>query len=257
MNILFLSRWFPFPADNGSRQRIAALLAALAALLPTRADAAITKPTSSFYQINGTAPVSGLKLTGYDGKTVYVAIQVTGQATVSIPTKAQTGLALPFGYTSWSGSQIAFTGPVANANAALAAMTIVAGNVAYIKNSTANDVTLNLTAFDNSTGAAYNPANQHFYRYVPGKITGTDALAAAAAAPATLGQAGYLASITSADENAFVVDGRSGRRRAVLEGLPSLERWSGLRGALLGVGARRAQQLEFVPVPGGEQPHSR
>lgn len=30
MNILFLSRWFPFPADNGSRQRIAALLAALA-----------------------------------------------------------------------------------------------------------------------------------------------------------------------------------------------------------------------------------
>jgi glycosyltransferase involved in cell wall biosynthesis len=30
MNILFLSRWFPFPSDNGSRQRIAALLAALA-----------------------------------------------------------------------------------------------------------------------------------------------------------------------------------------------------------------------------------
>jgi glycosyltransferase involved in cell wall biosynthesis len=29
MKILFLSRWFPFPSDNGSRQRVAALLRAL------------------------------------------------------------------------------------------------------------------------------------------------------------------------------------------------------------------------------------
>jgi hypothetical protein len=182
----------------------AALLAAVAALLPVNAQAAITKPTSTFYQINGTAPVSGLKLTGYGSdKTVYVAVKVTGQATVSVPTKAQTGLALPFGYASWSGSEIAFTGPVANANAALAALTITAGNVPFVKNSTANDVSLSFTAFDNSTGAAYNPANQHFYRYIPGKVTGTDALAAAAASSA-LGQTGYLASITSEDENAFV-----------------------------------------------------
>lgn len=192
----------------------AALVAALAALLPTRAEAAIAKPTSSYYQINGFAPVTGLKLTGYDGKTVYVAIRVTGQAIVSVSTPAQAGLSLPFGYTSWSGSQIAFTGPVANANAALKALTVVAPDVPYVKGSTANDVSLSITAFDNSTGAAYNPANQHFYRYVPGKITGTDALAAAATST-ILGQTGYLASITDADENAFVAEKIQGDAGAV------------------------------------------
>ena len=196
----------------------AAILLALTVILPARSDAAVTKATSSYYQLNGTSPVSGLKLTGYDGKNVYVAIQVSGQATVSVPTAAQAGLSLPFGYTSWSGSQVAFTGPAANASAALAALQIVTGNVAYVANSTANDVTLTITAFEQTSGVAYYPQNQHFYQYVATTVpwsavdacvnVGTCTTSAGANALAQqakqLGQTGYLASITDADENAFV-----------------------------------------------------
>ena len=58
---------------------------------------------------------------------------------------------------------------------------------------------------EQQAGVAYNPANQHFYKYVAGKITGTDALAAGAAST-QLGMTGYLASITDAGENTFVAE---------------------------------------------------
>lgn len=197
----------------------ALMLTLLAVALPARSHGAVTKATSSYYQINGTSPVSGLKLTGYDGKNVYVAVQVTGaSATVSVPTAAQAGLTLPFGYTSFSGSQIAFTGPAANANAALKALTIVSPNIPYAATGNANDVTLTVTAFEEKAGLTYYPQNQHFYRFVEGKVPWTavtcqtesatcvsSAGAKALAAQSTeLGQTGYLATITDAGENDFV-----------------------------------------------------
>ena len=199
------------PLRSSWKLVVAAALLALAVIVPS-ASAKVSKATSSYYQLNGTSPVTGITLSGYTGKNVYVGVQVTGAATVAVPTKQQTGLSLPFGYSSFSGSQIAFTGPAANAGAALAALTISAGNLPYDAKGTTNDVSLTVTAFEQQPGAAYNPANQHFYKFVAGKITGTDAFAAAAAA-STLGQTGYLAAITDEDENSFVaqkIQGDSG-----------------------------------------------
>lgn len=199
------------PLRSSRKLVVAAALLALAVIVPS-ASAKVSKATSSYYQLNGTSPVTGITLSGYTGKNVYVGVQVTGAATVAVPTKQQTGLSLPFGYSSFSGSQIAFTGPAANAAAALAALTVSAGNLPYDAKGTTNDISLTVTAFEQQPGAAYNPANQHFYKFVAGKVTGTDAFAAAAAA-STLGQTGYLASITDEDENAFVaqkIQGDSG-----------------------------------------------
>ena len=58
-------------------------------------------------------------------------------------------------------------------------------------------------AFAQKDGVAYNPANAHFYKFVPGKITGTNAFAGAAGL-SEMGLTGYLTSITSSDENDFV-----------------------------------------------------
>jgi hypothetical protein len=194
----------PYPLRASWKLVAAAALLVLAVITPS-ASAKVTQATSSFYQLNGTAPVTGFTLSGYTGKNVYVGVQVTGAATVAVPTAQQTGLALPFGYSSFSGSQIAFTGPATNAAAALAALTISAGNVPYDAKGTTNDISLTVTAFEQQAGVAYNPANQHFYKYVAGKITGTDALAAGAAST-QLGMTGYLASITDAGENTFVAE---------------------------------------------------
>ena len=193
------------PLRSSWKLVVAAALLALAVIAPS-ASAKVTKATSEYYQLNGTAPVTGFTLSGYTGKNVYVGVQVTGAATVAVPTAQQTGLALPFGYSSFSGSQIAFTGPAANANAALAAMTISAGNLPFDAKGTTNDISLTITAFEQQAASvAYNPANQHFYQFVAGKITGTNAFAAAGTT-STLGQASYLASITDAEENTFVAE---------------------------------------------------
>jgi hypothetical protein len=50
-----------------------------------------------------------------------------------------------------------------------------------------------------------NPANGHYYLFVGTLVTAEEAFAAAAAT-SYLGQPGYLATVTSADENAFVSD---------------------------------------------------
>ena len=207
------------PLRSSWKLVVAAALLALAVIAPSAASAKVTKATSEYYQLNGTAPVTGFTLSGYTGKNVYVGVQVTGAATVAVPTAQQTGLSLPFGYSSFSGSQIAFTGPAANAAAALAALTISAGNLPYDAKGTTNDISLSVTAFEPQAGVTYNPANQHFYQYVAGKVpwsastctvsancpgsTGANALALAAS---QLGQTGYLASITDADENSFVAN---------------------------------------------------
>lgn len=94
---------------------------------------------------------------------------------------------------------------MANANAALQALQTTQPNRPYVDKpgDRSLDVNITITVFDAAAGLTYNPTNRHFYSYVPGKLTGTNAFAAAAATT-QLGLTGYLASITDAEENAFV-----------------------------------------------------
>ena len=186
------------------RKPILALVAASAALVPalaltSSASAAVSTSSSKYFLQGGSSPVKDIKVSGYDGKSVYVAVRSnTGSVSVS----KTTGLSLPFGYSSFTGGagtngSIAFTGSQTDVNAALATLQL------NVSSTSVTSAAVSVTAFDNGNGLAYNPANQHFFKFVPGTITGNDASTNAGNAR-ELGLTGYLASITSEEENDFV-----------------------------------------------------
>lgn len=188
---------------------VATALLALAVIIPASANAktGIQKATSAYYQLGQNAPISGIKIYGRPStSSVFVAVRAS-HGILAIPTAKTTGLTLSYGYTAFAGQDFSFTGTAAAANTALAAMTTQQPNRPYVSTpgDTSLDVNVTVTVFDAVAGLTYNPANQHFYSYVPGKITGTNAFAAAAATT-TLGQTGYLASITDSAENTFVAE---------------------------------------------------
>jgi len=115
--------------------------------------------------------------------------------TFALPTT--TGLTPGFGYNFSGGkTQISFTGTMANANAALAAMTVSTG-------STNGTITIRVTASVNTSNVYYNPINGHYYKYVSTYRLAKDAITAAES-DVLYGVKGYLATITSAQEQAFI-----------------------------------------------------
>jgi hypothetical protein len=115
--------------------------------------------------------------------------------TFSLP--LTTGLTAGFGYNFVGGkTQISFTGTMANANAALAAMTVSTG-------STNGTITIRVTASVNTSGVYYNPINGHYYKHVTSLQFANDAITAAEN-DVLYGVKGYLATITSAQEQAFI-----------------------------------------------------
>jgi hypothetical protein len=115
--------------------------------------------------------------------------------TFALPTT--TGLTAGFGYNFSGGkTQISFTGTMANANAALADMTVSTG-------STNGTITIRVTASVNTANVYYNPINGHYYKYVDTYRLAKDAITAAEN-DVLFGVKGYLATITSAQEQAFI-----------------------------------------------------
>ena len=120
-----------------------------------------------------------------------------------------TRLTAGYGYNfTGNKTQISFTGKQADANSALAAMTVTTG-------SNNGDVEIRVSASLSTADVYFNPVNGHYYEYVSTPAT-TDCLAGTsgatcitniedAIAPKTLhGAQGYWATITSEQENAFV-----------------------------------------------------
>ncbi|MGA1078337.1 MAG: fibronectin type III domain-containing protein, partial [Nitriliruptoraceae bacterium] len=124
--------------------------------------------------------------------------------TFALPTT--TGLTAGAGYTlGGAKTQLSFTATQADANAALAAMTVTTGT-------TAGEVTIRVAASEQRAGVYYNPINGHYYEYVADT---TYAYSSADPANSALdladeselfGVRGYLATITSAQEQAFVFE---------------------------------------------------
>jgi hypothetical protein len=108
-----------------------------------------------------------------------------------------TGLTPASGFTlTGNKARLVFTGTQANINAALATLRINTGT-------TAGSVQISVSATVNPPGYYYNPINGHFYLPV---TPGASYTAARAAALLTTfkGQTGYLLTLTSADEDAFI-----------------------------------------------------
>lgn len=135
-----------------NRKSLVALVATSAVLVPvgafaSTASAAVTKSSSKYFLQGGTAPVKDITVSGYDGKTVYVAVSTNQGLAGNVSVSTTTGLTLPFGYSSFSGSSIAFTGTQAAVNAALASLQASAP-------STATDLSVKVTAFEQKDGLA-------------------------------------------------------------------------------------------------------
>ena len=160
----------------------------------------ITKPTARKFELNLTGQAcSGFVLNGFTSTDILLAsigfINPPTGTTFSLTTT--TGLTASSGFTlSGNKSKLVFTGTQANINAALATLKINTGTVA-------GSVQVSVSATINPTGFYYNPINGHFYKPIP---TGAYYTAARAASLLTTfkGQTGYLVTITSADEDAFI-----------------------------------------------------
>lgn len=159
---------------------------------------AATPATTKYYNAGSATTVNGITVSGLQGQDVYAAITTDQPAVATVAVTMTTDIRLAFGYSKFSGSEIAFTGRQEAINAALASLTLT-----MPASATSSAVKIKTTFFRYTEGLAYNPQNQHFYRFVQGKISGTNAFAAAATQK-EFGLTGYLASITSSDENSFV-----------------------------------------------------
>jgi hypothetical protein len=160
----------------------------------------ITQPLARKFELNVSGQAcSGFVLNGFTSTDVLLAsigfINPPAGTTFNLTTI--TGLTPASGFTlTGNKGRLVFTGTQANINAALASLRINTGT-------TAGSVQISVSATVNPPGFYYNPINGHFYQPV---TTGTTYTAARAASLTTTfkGQQGYLVTITSADEDAFI-----------------------------------------------------
>jgi hypothetical protein len=142
---------------------------------------------------------SGFELTGFSSTaTLLTSISLVNPpsgTTFSLGTT--TGLTAASGFTlSGNKTRLVVTGTMASINTALESLKVNTGSVT-------GDINISVAATVNPTGYYFNGVNGHFYR--PITTTATYTAARAASLLTTFkGQTGYLVTITSADEDAFI-----------------------------------------------------
>lgn len=170
-------------------------------------DLAIAGSTSLSGTVGVAMPITGLQITGATPSSTPVKLLVTS-GTLNLATT--TGLTFTSGGAT--GSVLYFTGTLTNINNALATLT-------YTRGSAGSD-TLEVSLVN--YGEVFFPTNGHLYKFISGSTTWNSANAAAPSQTA-YGTSGYLATITSAEENAFisariVADGWIGASDSASEG---------------------------------------
>ena len=170
------------------------------------ANAETTSPTTitKYFSAGDNTPIKGLAVSGLAGKNVLATITtktISGFATSNtLSLGTTTGLTLSYGFDSFSGTTLSFTGTQENVNIALKTLKL---RVPSNNGNPPSAITLNTMFTEAKDGLVYNAANQHFYKYVEGKIKGSTAFSSAAT-QTEFGLLGYLATINSAEENEFL-----------------------------------------------------
>jgi hypothetical protein len=160
----------------------------------------VTAPDPKSFVVNTTAQdASGFELTGFSA----TATLLTSISLVNPPSGTTfylgttTGLTAASGFTlSGNKTRLVVTGTMASINTALAELKINTGTII-------GDVNISVAATVNPVGYFYNGVNGHFYRPISTGATYTNARAASLLTTFK-GQTGYLVTITSADEDAFI-----------------------------------------------------
>lgn len=151
------------------------------------AELTITSGTNATTTPNVATSITGFQIVGPSTDTTPVKL-LASYGTLAMGTT--TGLTFT---GSPTGSVLYFSGTVANINAALATLT-------YTRASTGSD-TLEISLVP--PGEAFSVDNGHLYKFIESDSTWDQALVAATQ-QTLYGVTGYLATITSADENAFI-----------------------------------------------------
>ncbi|HEY1041389.1 MAG TPA: Ig-like domain-containing protein [Candidatus Paceibacterota bacterium] len=189
---------------------LAPLLMIVGSFFTTTAASAAVELTGS-NSFTGTTsvamPITDLQLTGSSGSPVPVKLLVTN-GTLSLGTTTN----ITFTSGGNNASALYFSGTVADINAALASLT-------YTRGSAGSD-TLEVSLVN--PGEVFFPDNGHLYKFISGSINWNSAKTAAEALT-EYGVSGYLVTVTSSAENAFVAarlgaDGWMGASDAALEG---------------------------------------
>ena len=160
----------------------------------------VTAPDPKSFVVNTTGQdASGFELTGFSA----TATLLTSISLVNPPSgttfylNTTTGLTAASGFTlSGNKTRLVVTGTMASINTALASLKVNTGSVT-------GDVNISVAATVNPVGYFYNGVNGHFYRPISTGATYTNARAASLLTTFK-GQTGYLVTITSADEDAFI-----------------------------------------------------
>jgi len=145
---------------------------------------------------------SGFELTGFNStETLLSSISLVNPPSgTTFYLNTTTGLTAASGFTlSGNKTKLVFTGTMASINTALASLKVNTGSVS-------GDVNISVAATINPTGFFYNGTNGHFYRPITATNDRTTYTNARARSLLTTfkGQTGYLVTITSADEDAFI-----------------------------------------------------
>ena len=160
----------------------------------------VVSPTATSYpQSTANQVVSGFSVNGFNpSSTLLITIGLvnppsgtTLRLNTTAGVTASTGYSLAPNFT-----RISFTGTMANVNNVLSSLRLNTGSVP-------GNVYIAVTATENPVGFFYLPTNGHFYRPISTGAFYNNAKSAAAATTFK-GQQGYLVTITSADEDAFI-----------------------------------------------------
>lgn len=160
----------------------------------------VTSPSAiSYAQSTVNQSASGFSISGFPTtNTLLITVGlVNPPAGTTLNFSTTSGVTASTGYTMASNfTRISFTGFQANINTVLSSLRVNTGSVP-------GNVYIAVTATENPAGYFYLPTNGHFYKPVS---TGTIYTSAKLAAAATTfkGQTGYLVTITSPDEDAFI-----------------------------------------------------
>jgi len=160
----------------------------------------VSAPDSkSFTQSTSGQDGSGFSLNGFNSTDVLLASisLVNPPSGTTFYLSSYNGLTAASGFTlTGNKTRLVITGTMSNINTALASLKINTGSVK-------GNVLLSVAATVNPTGYFYNGVNGHFYRPISMGNTYTGARTAALNTTFK-GQQGYLVTITSADEDAFI-----------------------------------------------------
>jgi hypothetical protein len=160
----------------------------------------VSAPDSkSFIPSTNGQDASGFLLSGFSPtSTILASISLVEFPTgTTFVLNTTTGLTAASGFTlSGNKTRLVVTGTMANINTSLASLKVNTGSVI-------GNIRLSVAATVNPVGFFYNGVNGHFYKPISNGTTYTGARAASLLTTFK-GQTGYLVTITSESENAFI-----------------------------------------------------